>query len=258
MTFKNTPQTYGTITKTFHWLTALLIATAFPLGMIANGMPQDTSAQAASKVLMFSLHKTVGIAVFWVALLRILWAFNQPKPAPLNAGRRAETFLAELVHWALYISLVAVPLSGWVHHAATTGFAPIWWPFGQGLPFMPRSPAIAATASAVHVVFTKILLISVLLHILGAFKHHLIDRDATLLRMLPGRPALPALAEAKHSPLPLLAALAIYTAGAAFALTLTPAHTPAPVQPPFWPPRKAAGRLRTARSPSPSARWAAP
>jgi hypothetical protein len=82
--------------------------------------------------------------------------------------------------------MLIVPLSGWVHHAATTGFAPIWWPFGQSLPFVPVDATVAATAGAMHWLFTKILAASILLHVAGALKHHLIDRDATLRRMLPG------------------------------------------------------------------------
>lgn len=183
----NTAYSYGSVTKTFHWLTALLILTAFPLGMIANGWAYDTSEALTTKGLLFSLHKTVGLAAFFVALARILWALSQPKPGLLHPDRKMESFLAELVHWMLYASMVIVPLSGWLHHAATTGFAPVWWPFGQSLPFVPKDDTVAHFFGAWHFVFTKVLGVSVLLHIAGAVKHHVIDRDLTLARMLPGR-----------------------------------------------------------------------
>ena len=143
MTLANTDTRYGLVARVLHWLTALLILTAIPLGVIANDMAHDTSEALAAKAALFSIHKTVGVAVFAVAVLRILCALMQPRPVPVQAGPGWQVTMAAVVHWALYISLVAVPLSGWVHHAATTGFAPILWPFGQGLPFVPLDGRVA-------------------------------------------------------------------------------------------------------------------
>ena len=214
MPARNTSLSYGSVARGLHWLTALLIVAAFPLGMIAENLPFDTSEALARKAQVFSLHKTLGVTVFLVALLRILWALTGKKPVPLHPARRVETLLAEAVHWALYLSLVMVPLSGWVHHAATTGFAPILWPLGQDLPFVPKSETVAGAAGAVHWVFTKLLLASVLLHVLGALKHALIDGDRTLARMVTGAEAGKA-ADAAPALAPALAALAVFAAGAA-------------------------------------------
>lgn len=186
MTLSNTDQSYGSVTRVFHWLTAALILTLLPLGLIANALPFDTSAELATKALVFSIHKTLGVTLFLVALARILWAITQPRPGLLHPERRAEAFAAHLVHWLLYGALVLTPLSGWIHHAATAGFAPIWGPFGQKLPFVPLSEPVAEAAAAAHRLFTKVLMAALALHILGALKHHLIDRDATLRRMLTG------------------------------------------------------------------------
>jgi cytochrome b561/polyisoprenoid-binding protein YceI len=185
-TLGNSPRSYGSVAKTLHWLTALLILTAIPLGVVANNLPYDTSAQLATKGWLFSLHKTVGIAAFAVAVFRILWAAVQPKPALLHPDRRLESWAAETVHWMLYASLVIVPLSGWLHHAATQGFAPILWPFGQSLPLVPVNDDVAHFFAAWHWLFTKVLIAALILHIAGALKHHLVDRDDTLRRMLPG------------------------------------------------------------------------
>jgi len=226
MPARNTPQSYGSVARGLHWLTALLIIAAFPLGMIADALPFDTSEALARKARVFSIHKTLGVAVFLVALLRILWALTGEKPVPLHPGRRVETFIAEAVHWALYLSLVAVPLSGWVHHAATTGFAPILWPLGQGLPFVPKSEAVAGAAGAVHWLFTKVLLASVVLHVLGALKHAVLDRDATLARMVRGTEAGKPAATAPVLA-PALLALAIFAAGAAGAWAIASRATEA-------------------------------
>ncbi len=188
----NTDLSFGSVAKTLHWLTALLILTAMPLGLIANQWPYDTSETLAVKATLFSIHKTLGLSAFFVALIRILWAMIQPRPRLLTPAGHWQTTAAEVTHWLLYVSLVIVPLSGWLHHAATTGFAPIWWPFGQTLPFVPESEPVAKFFAAWHWLFTKLLGAAILLHIAGALKHHFVDRDATLKRMLPGQPALPA------------------------------------------------------------------
>lgn len=114
MPLTNTANRYGAVSKTFHWLTAMLILTLIPLGVIANKLPYETSEQLTHKAWLFSLHKTLGVTVFMVALARIVWSISQPKPGPLHPDRKMESFVAETVHWLLYGSLVLVPLSGWI------------------------------------------------------------------------------------------------------------------------------------------------
>ncbi len=215
MPARNTPQSYGRVARLFHWTTAALILFLAPLGLVANDLPYDTAEALAFKAQLFSLHKTLGVLVFFVALGRLLWTLFEVHPAPLHPERRLELWLARLVHWMLYISLVAVPLTGWVHHAAVTGFAPIWWPFGQGLPFVPQSEAVAQAAGSLHWVFTKLMIVSILLHIAGALKHHVIDRDATLRRMLRGTPAPDRPTAQRFAALPVLTAAALFGLGAA-------------------------------------------
>ncbi|MFE3835516.1 cytochrome b/b6 domain-containing protein [Pseudogemmobacter sonorensis] len=232
MSLTNSRAHYGAVARSFHWLTALLIFTAFALGVIANELPFGNAGELARKARLFSIHKTLGTLVFFVALARILWALTQVRPAALHPERRLETLAAEIVHWGLYISLVAVPLSGWIHHAAVEGFAPILWPFGQGLPFVPKSETVAHVATVMHWLFTKVLLAAVLLHVAGALKHVVIDRDATLARMLRGTAASAEAGSgvdaAPHAGrLPMLAAFAVYLLafGAAWQIAEAPART---------------------------------
>ena len=224
---ENTQKFYGSVTKTFHWLTAALILTLIPLGIFANRMAHQIKAGGGTDpdliqqtAFLFSLHKTLGVTVFFVALARILWAISQPKPNGLHPDRKVETWLAETVHYLLYGSLILVPLSGWVHHAASTGFAPIWWPFGQSLPFVPKSESLSHTAASLHIIFERVLVISLLLHIAGALKHHFIDRDSTLLRMLPGTPSVPDTAKGHGTVLPILTAGVAYIAALGVGVSL--------------------------------------
>ncbi|MDF1670547.1 MAG: cytochrome b/b6 domain-containing protein [Roseovarius sp.] len=214
----NSSSRYGSVAKVFHWLTALLILSLIPLGQyttyladiirLADGAPDD--GLVLRTIFLFSLHKTLGVAVFFVALLRILWALSQRKPGLLNGGNRPEALAAETVHYLLYGSLVIVPLTGWVHHAATTGFAPIWWPFGQSLPFVAKDDTLAELSTTLHYIFQWVLVGAVALHVAGAFKHHVIDKDATLRRMLPGDThGQPSEAQPGHF-VPLIAALGIW------------------------------------------------
>jgi len=190
----NTDARYGSIAKTFHWLTALLILVIIPLGIVAENMAYAINAAEGAPdqalinrtTLLFSIHKTLGVTVFFIALARIIWAIVQPHPGLLNGDNRLEAFAASTVHWLLYGSLVMVPLSGWVYHAATIGYAPIWWPFGQALPFVPKDAALSELTSTLHYVLQWVLIGAISLHLAGALKHHLLDGDATLRRMLPG------------------------------------------------------------------------
>ena len=212
MAASNTSTNYGTVTKTFHWLTAFMIFTAIGLGAVANRLPFETNDQLAFKAQLFSYHKTLGVLVFCVALARILWAITQTKPGPLHADRRMETRLAELVHWLLYISLAAVPLTGWIHHAATSGFAPVLLPIGQGLPLVPKSEGVSELFAGLHWLWSKIMVGAILLHVAGALKHQVIDKDATLRRMWFGNGDLPQVEDHKGNWSAALSAVAIYMA----------------------------------------------
>lgn len=215
----NTPTSYGTLARAFHWLVALLILSAVALGLYGESLPRNAETIDTLKTL-YSAHKTIGVAAFFTALARILWALVQPRPAPLHPERRLETFGAELVHWALYGAMLVMPASGWISHAAQAGFAPILWPFGQTLPFVPQSDAVAHAAEGVHKLSALVLYAAVALHILGALKHVVIDRDATLARMTRGTAAGPG--RAGHSALAPLLALVVWAAVISVALLVPP------------------------------------
>lgn len=238
MALRNTPTSYGAAARALHWATVLGLAVLVPLGLIASDLAHDLQTAASPDPAMltragklFSLHKTLGLAVFLLAVLRIGWALSQPRPGLLNADRRLEAGTAEAVHWLLYGSLVAMPLTGWAHHAATEGFAPILWPFGQGLPFVPKDAIVADVLGIMHRVSGWVMGAAIVLHVAGALKHHLIDRDATLRRMVSGQgPAvlpsvLPSvLPVARRHVVPALLAFAIW--GGAVGLAAMPSLLP--------------------------------
>lgn len=224
----NTARGYGWVARFFHWSIALLILAEIGLGLFAESLPAGSDSEVARLFATFSVHKTIGITILALALLRILWALTQPRPAPLHPERRAETLLAETVHWGLYGGMILMPLSGWLRHASAPGeFSRIIWPFGQRLPGLPVDEIVSSAFSAIHKSSWIVLAVLIALHVAGALKHALIDRDATLTRMAGRSSDLPEPPRGAHPPgfvAPLLA-LAIWAATIFVALAMAPAET---------------------------------
>ena len=122
MALANTLNSYGSISRTLHWLTAGLILVLLPLGLVAHQWPYETPQQLAVKADLFVVHKTLGVTAFFVAFTRILWAITQSKPKKINGDKPLEAWLAETIHWVLYGSILLVPLTGWIGFAGFAGF----------------------------------------------------------------------------------------------------------------------------------------
>lgn len=186
MALTNTVDRYGRVAQFFHWATAALILIMLPLGVFMTWLPAETGDHVTRKVFYYSLHKTIGVTVLAIAILRIGWALMSARPAPLHPERRLETFAAETVHWLLYAGIILAPVTGLLHNAASTGFAPIWWPFGQDLPFVPKDEQLSKILGYAHWATVIVIGLSIAAHIGGALKHAIIDRDMTLTRMVAG------------------------------------------------------------------------
>lgn len=218
----NTKANFGAVSKTLHWIGALLIFAMIALGLWAVQSPLETPEQMAAKWELFALHKTVGVCAFGFGLVRLISMALQPKPLPLAHHGAREVFVARTAHWLLSLLLVLVPLAGWVRHASLPGFAPLYLPFGDQLPFVHADQNLSEIASTMHFGFIVLLMITVALHVAGALKHHFIDRDSTLRRMLPGFGPTPEV-QASPAKLPaLVLALAMIGSVAALAIALTP------------------------------------
>ena len=150
MQLTNTRFSYGLVHQMLHWAVALLILVMLPMGVIMGWLPTTTPEEIADKVWLYGLHKSIGLAALALALIRIVWVMGQTKPAPLHDG--AEGFAARAVHDLLYASIILVPVTGWIHHAASTGYSPIWWGFGDTLPLVPKSEAVSHFFSSAHLV----------------------------------------------------------------------------------------------------------
>ena len=178
MPMRSEPTRWSTIAKTFHWLMALLI-----LGNGAFAFWMDGLKPSLNKINMFALHKSIGLTVLALFVLRLAWKMFDRRP-PDEPAPRWQQFAAHAVHGFLYLLIVAIPLSGWAFNSAH-GF-PLQYFKQFNLPaLVEKNEDLSNTLGTVHVYLFWFLLVVLLAHVGGALKHHFIDRDDTLRRMLP-------------------------------------------------------------------------
>ncbi len=177
------PDAYSPAQKALHWLIAALIVVLVPVGLsMANFMDDGPIKNGA-----YELHKSFGLTVFGLALLRVAVRLVRGAP-PLVPGIPAwQRAAARASHYALYLLIILVPLSGWT--ATSTCCAPVnlFWTVPLTLPLpweggMDQSKPIFLVHYALAFALTAI----VLVHVSAALHHHFVRRDRTLLRMLPG------------------------------------------------------------------------
>lgn len=181
MPIKNTREQWGTVSKVLHWVVVLLILVMAWIGLRMGDMPNGPD-----KISTYAMHKSIGISILMLVLLRIGWRLYAGAPDAVPGTPRWQERIASLTHLALYALLLAMPLSGWVLNSAS-GF-PLQW-FG-----LVNLPAIAGKdhdlhelAEDVHELLFWAMVTLAVLHAAAAFYHHLFQRDATLARMLPAR-----------------------------------------------------------------------
>ena len=167
---------YTRVAIAFHWLAVLLIVGGFSLGLWMVEQPL-----APSTLRMYGYHKWIGITVFLLALVRLGWRWTRPAPPPVAMPewqRRAAT----ITHWALYVLMLAIPLSGWVYSSAT-GVQVVYLGLVPLPNLVEKNKALAAVLKALHFTLNFTLLVLVVMHVGAALKHHIVDRDGVLVRI---------------------------------------------------------------------------
>lgn len=183
MTLKNTTERWGPISQLLHWSIVLLIAAIAVLGLYMVDLPNNPR-----KIELYSLHKSLGLTLVALVLLRLAWRAYAGAPHPVAGTPRWQERIATLTHGAMYVLMFALPLSGWVLNSAA-GYPLQWF----GLFNLPRIVAtdreLHELAQSLHEAGFWALLALVVAHAGAAFYHHLFQHDATLTRMLPHRRA---------------------------------------------------------------------
>ncbi len=179
MQVRNTTTRWGAISKGLHWLVVLLVIGQFVLANLADGLPPGMA-----KLGMLARHKSVGLTVLALALLRLLWRISQPTPSLPPAMPVLQKRLAQGTHVLLYGLLLAMPLSGWLMSSAKN-YPVSWFGLFQLPDLVAPSEGAYRGLHGAHEALAGLLVLTALLHLLGALKRHFLDRDDVLRRMLP-------------------------------------------------------------------------
>ena len=179
MSLRNPRDRWGGVSQSLHWLVVVLILATGLIGLLMGDM-----RASPTKVQVYALHKSLGLTILALAVLRLGWRLAAGAPATLTGTPRWQARLASVTHWLLYALLLAIPLSGWAFNSAA-GY-PLQW-FGLfNLPaLVGRDAGLRVTARDLHEALFWGLVAVTLLHAAAALYHHAVLRDATLARMLP-------------------------------------------------------------------------
>ena len=178
MQANNSREQYGAIAQLFHWIIVGLIVTQFILANKAEDL------KGLAKLPVLAMHKSVGMTVFGLAILRLLWRWMNPVP-PMPANTPGwQRIGAHVSHWALYGLLFIIPLFGWLMSSARNFPVSYFGLFTFPDLIAPDRPRYEFFHEA-HEIMATVLFYLALLHIAAALKHHFIDRDNVLRRMLP-------------------------------------------------------------------------
>ncbi|MEB0092578.1 cytochrome b [Pseudomonas sp. CCI1.2] len=179
MQLRNSSSRYGLVSMVLHWGVAVVVFGLFALGLWMVGLDYyDTWRKAAP-----DLHKSIGITLFAVMLFRVVWRLFSPAPPKLSTYGKWTRLGATFGHVFLYVGLFATMFAGYLISTADGVGISVFGLF-EVPSLIDSIPDQADVAGDVHLYLAWILVIFSVLHGLAALKHHFIDRDATLTRML--------------------------------------------------------------------------
>ncbi|HEY4530957.1 MAG TPA: cytochrome b [Luteimonas sp.] len=179
MPLRNSSTRWGPISMLLHWTIVVLVGWLAWLGLTMVDMPPTPA-----KINAYALHKSLGLTLLALVAVRLAWRLFAGAPAPVPGTPGWQARIASATHWAMYLLLFAMPLTGWLFNSAS-GY-PLQWFRQFNLPAIAdRSDGLARTAIELHEYGFWLLLLLVLAHAGAAFYHHLFQGDDTLRRMLP-------------------------------------------------------------------------
>lgn len=188
MALLNSPTTYGAVAKLLHWLIALVI-----ILMLAAGKFMTDLEIGQVRFDLTQLHKSIGLTILGLTLLRILWRLLNRQPALPAHMSALERLAAKFTHLVFYVLMLAIPLSGWAlasaskYNIPTVYFGTVEVPHLPYISTLPRDEKKDAEdiAEEAHELLANLMILLLALHIAAALKHHWWNRDDVLTRMLP-------------------------------------------------------------------------
>ena len=189
MSAANTPTRWGSVAQSLHWVIALLILAQFVLAQLAENagaLRRENPAAALEQLALLARHKSIGITILALAVVRLVWRWTSTVPAMPAAMPGWQVFLARGTHVAFYALLFALPITGWI--TSSTANFPVAW-FG-----LFTLPDLVGPNRELHEQFEEIhhlcgtaLWILAAVHVAAALQHHFFAKDDVLKRMLPWR-----------------------------------------------------------------------
>lgn len=185
------PERYTAVAILLHWLIALGILALIVIGLIMTQLQATIGPMETFK--LFQLHKSIGITVLLLAVIRILWRVTHKPPALPAHMPAVEKGAAHGLHWLLYGLMLGLPLTGWAvvssspFNLPTVLYSLIPWPDLPVLPHLANKAAVSHVLGWVHAYGAWILIGLLVVHVAAVFRHQIIKRDGVLLRMMPGR-----------------------------------------------------------------------
>jgi len=183
----NSEKRYGAVAMMLHWLIAIAIITLLVVGKYMVDLPD----QDPNKFALFQLHKSSGLSVLVLSVLRIVWRLVNVVP-PLPASTPLwQRWAASCSHLVFYVLIIVIPLSGWaVASASPLGIPTLWFglfevPGLPGLQGLPDQKGTEEFFEGAHELLGNLMILLLIVHVGAALKHHFWDRDAILRRMLP-------------------------------------------------------------------------
>lgn len=174
-------QRYTGTAITLHWLMAVMLICLLAVGFFMHGLPLSPF-----KLKIYSWHKWAGVSVFLLVWLRLIWRITHRPPALPDSMGALVRGMAHLGHALLYLLMIVIPLSGWLMSSAK-GVQTVYFGVLPLPNLLAPDQALGERLQFAHMMLNYLLIAVVLGHAGAAFKHHVIDKDDVLRRMLPWR-----------------------------------------------------------------------
>ena len=170
---------YTRTAKALHWIMAVLLCGLLGLGFYMQGLPLSPQ-----KLQFYSWHKWAGVSAFVLVVFRLAWRAGHPPPALPAQMSPPLRFAAHAGHALLYLLMLAIPLSGWLMSSAK-GFQTVWFGILPLPDLVAKDKALGDLLQTVHAGLNLFFVAVIAGHVGAALKHHFIDQDDILTRMLP-------------------------------------------------------------------------
>ena len=178
--FKNTHFTYGFVSKNFHWIMAVIILLNFTIGVFMGDLEKGPL-----RFFLFNFHKSLGILILVLIIVRLLWRISNLVPNPLSENNLVNK-TAKFVHYFFYFILLVVTFSGWTYSSARGGPINVFGLFSVPA-LVEKNEEIGKIARNIHGISVYIFITFLALHILASLYHHFFLKDKTLKRMWFGK-----------------------------------------------------------------------